>query len=66
MPCSIATYVVYGVKIEPNILNTMPSGVSTTIVSVLMTAHLLFGIIIVINPVCQELEHAVNIPEREY
>lgn len=64
MPCSIATYVVYGVKIQANILSTVPSGASTTIVSLLMTAHLLFAIVIVINPVAQELEHVLNVPER--
>lgn len=63
MPCSIATYVVYGETIEANILSSVASGPATTIVSVLMTAHLLFGIVIVINPVSQQLEHVLNIPE---
>ena len=65
MPCSIATYLVYGVKIEANILSTVTGGPATTIVSLLMTAHLLFGIVIVINPVSQQLEHVLNIPESK-
>jgi amino acid permease len=66
MPCSIATYVVYGETIEANILSSVASGPATTIVSVLMTAHLLFGIVIVINPVSQQLEHVLNIPESKF
>jgi hypothetical protein len=66
MPCSIATYIVYGETIEANILSSVASGPATTIVSVLMTAHLLFGIVIVINPVSQQLEHVLNIPESKF
>jgi hypothetical protein len=66
LPSSAAGYAVYGSQVQPNVLNTIPKGVTSTLVSLLMTAHLLFGIIIVINPVSQELEHFINIPERKY
>ncbi|XP_060597359.1 uncharacterized protein LOC132751223 [Ruditapes philippinarum] len=64
LPSSAAGYAVYGSQVQPNVLNTIPKGVTSTLVSLLMTAHLLFGIIIVINPVSQELEHFINIPEH--
>lgn len=64
-PSSAAAYFIYGKEVEPNVLNTMPKGATTTIVSVLMTAHLLFGIVIVINPVTQEIEHMINIPDSK-
>ena len=65
LPSTTAAYFVYGEQVKANILNTLPGGATSTIVSVLMTAHLLFGIVIVINPVTQELEHALRVPESE-
>jgi hypothetical protein len=65
MPSSAAAYALYGSEVTANILNTVPSGPASTTVSVLITAHLLFAIVIVINPVSQELEHILNIPESE-
>ncbi|KAH3782639.1 hypothetical protein DPMN_160558 [Dreissena polymorpha] len=50
-PSSAAAYFIYGSRVEPNILNTLPKGATTTIISFLMTAHILFGIVIVVNPV---------------
>ncbi|XP_045159616.2 uncharacterized protein LOC123525011 [Mercenaria mercenaria] len=64
MPSSAAAYAVYGKQVQSNVINTIPSGVTSTIVSLLMTAHLLFGIVIVVNPVSQEIEHFFNIPEH--
>ena len=63
MPTAVAGYFIYGDAVKPNMLNTMPQGITTTIVSILMTAHVLFGIVIVINPVMQEIEHVINIPD---
>lgn len=63
-PSSAVAYFVYGSEVEANILETLPTGPSSTIVSVLMTSHLLFGVVIVINPFLQELEHVFNIPSR--
>ena len=65
-PSAVAGYAVYGEEVKDNILQTLPVGVTTTIVSILMTSHLLFGIVIILNPVSQEIEHWFNIPERKF
>ena len=64
-PSAVAAYFVYGIDVESNILNTLPQGATTTIVSLLMTSHLLFGIVIVVNPVAQEIEHCIDIPDSK-
>ncbi|KAL4237138.1 hypothetical protein ACF0H5_005518 [Mactra antiquata] len=63
-PSSAAAYFVYGSEVQPNILQTLPTGPASTIVSLLMTSHLLFGGVIVINPLLQELEHTFNVPSH--
>ncbi|KAL4237137.1 hypothetical protein ACF0H5_005517 [Mactra antiquata] len=61
-PSSAVAYFVYGSKVEPNILQTLPTGPTSTIVSLLITSHLLFGAVIVINPFLQELDHVFKVP----
>lgn len=64
LPSSVAAYFIYGKKVEANVLNAVPNGPAATIVSVLMTVHLLLGIVIVINPLSQELDHLFHIPQH--
>lgn len=64
MPSSIASYGIYGERVSPNVLNTVSVGPMRTIATVLMTVHLVFGIIIIVNPVCQEVEHFLNIEHK--
>ena len=61
MPASVASYFIYGKHVSPNVLNTLESGPLRTIATILMTLHLFLGIIIIINPVCQEVEQVANI-----
>ncbi|KAH3782629.1 uncharacterized protein LOC127841078 [Dreissena polymorpha] len=63
-PSSSVAYFIYGSRVEPNILNTLPMSATTTIISLLMTAHILSTIVIGINPLSQEIEHVLKVPER--
>ncbi|XP_038066252.1 amino acid transporter AVT1J-like isoform X2 [Patiria miniata] len=64
LPVSVGGYVVYGDQLEPNILDTLTGGTITTIVIVMIMLHLTMGVIIVINPFCQEIEELLKIPLR--
>ena len=66
LPGSITSYFVYGKDVQSNVLFTMSAGPIRTIATVLMTLHLILGIIIVGNPVCQQIEHLANVPNSKY
>mgnify|MGYP000255300776 CR=1 FL=1 len=61
---AVAAYFVCGIDVS-NILNTLPLGATTTIVSLLMTSHLHFDIVIFVNPVAQEIKHCIDIPDSK-
>ncbi|RUS91106.1 hypothetical protein EGW08_001131 [Elysia chlorotica] len=62
LPVAIAGYSVYGINADDNILLNLSGGPMQYIVEILITLHLFFGFVIVINPVCQEMEELVGIP----
>ncbi|PVD28157.1 hypothetical protein C0Q70_10742 [Pomacea canaliculata] len=64
-PVASVGYFVYGTNIKDNILETVSAGPMLTIVQVLITGHLVCSFIIVINPVCQEIEELLGI-ERHF
>ena len=64
IPTSLVAYIILGNKVQPNILASIPKGVPATIVGILMTSHLMFAMIIVLNPVSQDLERLLKIPTR--
>lgn len=64
LPVSMATYFVYGKKVKANILDTVSNGPMAIIVQIMITMHLLFGFVIVINPFCQELEKWLKVPKH--
>ena len=70
LPVSAACYAVYGdlfiTRNTDNILNILTPSIITTIVTIMITIHLIMGFIIVINPFCQELEQLLNIPLSKY
>ncbi|XP_033113774.1 amino acid transporter AVT1J-like [Anneissia japonica] len=69
LPVAASGYFVYGDKLEtdPNgdIILAMlsPGGIATT-VTVMITAHLTFGYIIVINPLCQQVEEWLGVKQE--
>ena len=71
LPVSILGFVSYGKDIEPNILDVIGhnqhhlSKVTVDIVLALITLHLMSSFVIVLNPVSQQFEEFLNIPQSK-
>ena len=65
LPTSTVAYMIYGHKVDVNVLATIPKGPPATVVGILMTCHLIFAIVIVLNPVTQDLERLLKVPTRK-
>lgn len=73
LPISSVAYFIYGKNVQSNILltksrdvdNKEVSDVINQVVEVLITIHLILGLLIVINPFCQELESYARVPRRK-
>ena len=71
LPVTVLGFVAYGRNITSNILNSVgynqhnTSAVMLDIVLALITLHLLFSFVIVVNPVSQQLEELLSIPQGE-
>lgn len=63
LPTSASAYFIYGDTVKDNILLTTTDSPITYIVQTLITIHLLFGFVIVINPFCQEVESKFGVPK---
>ncbi|PZC74732.1 hypothetical protein B5X24_HaOG207309 [Helicoverpa armigera] len=59
---AIAGYAVYGERVLPNVALSMSATPLTLAANILMAVHLLSAFIIIINPVCQEVEELYNVP----
>lgn len=64
LPTSAAGYFVYGNTVQDNILDSVDTSAIKYIVQILITLHLLFGFVIVINPFCQEIESKFGVPHH--
>ncbi|XP_035662326.1 amino acid transporter AVT1J-like isoform X1 [Branchiostoma floridae] len=64
LPVSIAGFLVYKSECDNNILSTLTAGGLKYASLILITLHLIFAFIIVINPVCQELEERLRIANK--
>ncbi|KAH9525600.1 hypothetical protein Btru_001799 [Bulinus truncatus] len=62
LPVAITGYWVYGSNTKDNILQSVSTGPLQYTVEILITMHIICSFIIVINPVCQELEELLKIP----
>ncbi|XP_050360735.1 uncharacterized protein LOC126780356 isoform X2 [Nymphalis io] len=62
IPISVAGYAVYGESVGPNFITSLSATPLTLVGNVLMAVHLVSAFIILINPVCQEMEELYNIP----
>ncbi|XP_014772744.1 uncharacterized protein LOC106871002 isoform X1 [Octopus bimaculoides] len=61
LPVPMAGYLLYGAKLTPNILETISTGPVLHVVQVTFTFHILMAFIILMNPICQELEAKLKI-----
>ena len=72
LPVSVLGFLAYGKDVTSNILlsihhhSTDPRAILLDIVLVLITAHLLFSFIIVLNPVSQQAEEVCSVPKSKY
>ncbi|XP_063402416.1 uncharacterized protein LOC134686672 [Mytilus trossulus] len=62
MPTAVVGYMVYGENLNENIIKSVSAGPCAYTVEVLVTLHLLLGFIILMNPVCQQLEAKLGVP----
>ena len=71
LPVSVLAFVAYGKDITSNILDSVGHNdhnafsLMLNIVIALITLHLLFSFVIVINPVSQQFEELLSIPQSE-
>lgn len=72
LPVTVLGFVAYGKDITSNILDSVghnehnsSTGMLDSVL-VLITLHLLFSFVIVVNPVSQQFEELLSIPQGEY
>ncbi len=65
LPVSIAGYAVYGSTVTTDILTTVNDGPIKIAIMALFAIHLFLAFLILINPVAQEFEDFVDIPQSK-
>ncbi|XP_067002631.1 uncharacterized protein [Anabrus simplex] len=64
LPVAAGGYLVYGEAVDPNIALSVNKTTLIVIANILMAVHLILAFLIVINPVCQELEEISGVPHH--
>ncbi|KAJ8969159.1 hypothetical protein NQ314_001900 [Rhamnusium bicolor] len=59
----VGGYFVYGEKVESNITLSLTKSPLVDIGNILMAIHLVFAFLIVVNPVCQDVEETFGVPK---
>nr|CAD7395814.1 unnamed protein product [Timema cristinae] len=62
LPVSAGGYFVYGEDVDPNIVLSLSRTTLVLLANMMMGIHLVLAFLIVINPVCQELEEIFQVP----
>lgn len=62
LPIAFASYFVFGDKTDPNIINSLGDGPNVIAANVFMAVHMVMAFLIVVNPVCQDIENMFNVP----
>lgn len=62
LPLAVMGYLTYGSSVSTNIINSIPNGTHRIVVSILMTGHLFFASLLMINPALQQIEDKFSIP----
>lgn len=63
-PSSISGFVVYGADVDGNVGNSITTGWAQVGVQILITLHVLFSVLVVMNVFNQEVEELLGIPHR--
>ncbi|GFG32693.1 hypothetical protein Cfor_05159 [Coptotermes formosanus] len=64
LPVAAAGYFVYGDAVDTNIVLTVKNTTLVTMANMLLAVHLILAFLIIINPVCQELEEIFQVPHQ--
>ncbi|KAG1705781.1 Amino acid transporter AVT1D [Nymphon striatum] len=64
LPIAFTSYFVFGNTIKPNLLASFDSGGLRQACEGLIIVHLLMAFFVAINPLCQDMEKILNIPNR--
>lgn len=64
LPVAVGGYFIYGEAVDPNIILSLGHSSLVSTANVLMAIHLVLAFLIVINPVCQELEEIFQVPHE--
>ncbi|KAK8786900.1 hypothetical protein V5799_023323 [Amblyomma americanum] len=59
---AILGYLTFGNSVNPNILTSIGDGPVSIAVQLLFIVHLVTGFLIIINPMCQEVEEHIGVP----
>ncbi|XP_026314601.1 amino acid transporter AVT1B-like [Hyposmocoma kahamanoa] len=62
LPIAIGGYAVYGESVAPNVSASLSPTPVTLAGNILMVIHLVSAFIILVNPVCQEIEELYDVP----
>uniref|UniRef100_T1KQS2 Amino acid transporter transmembrane domain-containing protein n=1 Tax=Tetranychus urticae TaxID=32264 RepID=T1KQS2_TETUR len=62
LPTAILGYLTYGNTVKNNIISTIPDGIKKSAAILLLSCHLFFAFVIVINGAVQEIESKLKIP----
>ncbi|KAK7865356.1 hypothetical protein R5R35_006837 [Gryllus longicercus] len=62
LPVAAGGYAVYGDSVNTNIILNLKKSLFVILANILLAIHLVLAFLIVINPVCQDLEERFNIP----
>lgn len=66
LPLTVSGYIVYGDRMNANIILSLGRSIFVVLANISMASHLILAFLIVVNPVCQELENIFDIPHGEY
>lgn len=66
LPVTAGGYFVYGEDVDSNISISLSKTSLVTVANILMAIHLILAFLIVINPVCQELEEIFDVPHCKF
>uniref|UniRef100_A0A023F831 Putative amino acid transporter n=1 Tax=Triatoma infestans TaxID=30076 RepID=A0A023F831_TRIIF len=64
LPLTISGYIIYGDRTDANIILSLGRSVFVVLANISMASHLILAFLIVVNPVCQELENIFDIPHE--
>lgn len=66
MPVVLGGYFVYGDAVDSNIVLSLSRGMLVSFANILMAIHLILAFLIIVNPVCQQVEQIFEVPRGTF